>query len=244
MDLAGRRAARGRGVPLRVLLAFIVLFSVMPAGGCGKSGKAASTSRAASSKSVGTVAVAPSPSITGDTDGDDEANASHAGDADNDDSKPTDQDNDSDSNGKSYFDADDAQFRRYGHAAGRRDRLRIARLVKRYYKAAAAGDGMSGCALMAVPLAGSLPQTLAGSAGPPYTRGVGNTCRGVLKAVFVHYHRQLAAHLPTLSVSDVRLEGSQGNVVVRFDGLPGRIIGVARERGAWKINAVVDLELP
>jgi hypothetical protein len=216
----------------------------MPAGGCGKSGKAPSVSRLASSKPRPTATVPPSPSITGDTDSDDEANARSASDGDNDDSKPTDQDNDSDSNGRSYFDADDAQFRRYGHAANRHDRRAIATLVERYYDAAAARDGVSGCALMAAPLAGSLAQTLAGPAGPPYTRGAGSACPAVLKAAFVHYHRQLAAHLPTLSVSDVRVEGSDGNVVLAFRGLPGRFIGVARERGAWKIDAVVDLELP
>lgn len=219
-----------------------MLFCLVSIGGCGKgSGTAPSASRSVSS---GAAPVPPSPSIADDTDEDDEANVGNASDGDNDDHKPTDGDNDSDSRGKSYFDADDSELRRHGHTASRSERRVIVDLVERYYRASVAGDGEGGCMLMAAPLAKSLPQTLSSPSGPPYTRGAGSTCPPVLRAVFLHYHRQLAAHLPTLSVSDVRLEGSEGNVVLRFKGLPGRFIDVARERGAWKVDAVVDLELP
>jgi len=207
-------------------------------GGASYDARQASTSSATSSR-----AVPPSSSLTGDYDGDDDPGEKLSrNDGDNDDARPTDQDNDSDSNGKSYFDSDDDSVRRFGHAASTADRKAVVSLVKRYFAAAAAEDGMTACSLLASAFAKSLPETLGGAGGPPYARGA--TCAAVTSGIFAHYHRQIAAHAATLEVPGVRVEGAEAMVVLAFRGLPGRSTRVAREHGVWRVDSLLDIELP
>jgi hypothetical protein len=189
-------------------------------------------------------AIPPSPSVTGDYDPDDERfhNRKHGSDADNDDAKPTDRDNDSDNRTHSYFDADDRSMRDFGRAASTRDRRAIERLVWRYFAVADAEDGATACTMIVSTLARAIPEDLGRGAGPLYARGA--TCGAVVSKIFVHYHRQIAAHVPTLAVSDVRVSGDRGVAVMAFKGLPGRLMHVVRERGTWMVGGVLDLELP
>jgi hypothetical protein len=200
---------------------------------------AGSTSRSASA------AVGPSPSITGDYDGDDDYGAKLQSDGDNDDSTmPKDRDNDNvgDDSGNSYFDADDEVVRLSGHVASAVDRTAITRLVKRYFAVANAEDGMTACSMIVSSFAKSVPETLGRPPGPPYARGT--TCAAVMSKVFAHYHRQLAAHATTLEVNGVRVDRGIGVAVLAFRTLPGRQIRVAREGGVWRMDALLDLELP
>jgi hypothetical protein len=165
------------------------------------------------------------------------------GDADNDDSKlPKDGDNDSDNATGSYYDKDDQGVRYFGHAANPTDRRAVTALVKRYYVTAVAQDGSAGCALIASPLAKSVAETLGQAMGQPDLRG--NTCATVMSKVYKLNHRQLLAYEPTLEVTGVRLEGGSGRAILGFKDLPGRQIGVTRESGVWKIQALIDTELP
>jgi hypothetical protein len=190
------------------------------------------------------MAVPPSMSVTGDYDSDDDPGEKHRrDDGDNDDiTGPKDRDNDTDSSGKSYFDSDDSSVLRFGHAADPADTKTIASLVKRYFAAATAENGKKACSMLTTDFVKSVPEVQGGGSGPPYARG--KSCVEVLSGIFVHYHRQLAAHNPSLKVAAVRLAGREGLVALAFKGLPGRSTRVEREDGTWRIDSLLDIELP
>ena len=216
----------------------VLCLCVVACGGASRGVGSASRSTAEAA-----AAMQPSNSITGDYDGDDDYSNQGSNDGDNDDStQPKDRDNDSDSSGKSYFDSDDSSVRGFGHAAGPVEGKRIASLIKRYFAAANAGDGATACSMMVSSIAKSIPEDIGGPAGPLYARGT--TCATVVSRAFEHYHRQLAAHTGTLEIADIRVSRSKGVVVLAFEKLPGRQIHVARESGVWKVDALLDAELP
>jgi hypothetical protein len=132
----------------------------------------------------------------------------------------------------------------FGHAADTSDTRAIAALVKRYYTAAAREDGAAACSMIYVTLAEALPEDYgAGSPGPPYLRA-GTTCAGVMQLLFKHYHGQLTAELPLLRVARMRLDRRHGLAILRFGTMPERQISVLRERRTWKIDTIIDYEIP
>lgn len=226
-----------------VLLPVGLVCVVMTA--CGETGKSTG-SRSQRSSSVATTVAAdrpPAPGyLTGDYDNDDRRGGQYD-DADNDDStQPKDRDNDSDNTSGSYYDKDDDSALDYGHAASPSEASVITTLVKRYYAAAAADDGRTACSLIVSSFANSVPQYLGRPPGAAYARG--NTCAAVVTKVFNAYIQQLRAYATMLHVARVRVEGDQGIAVLGFQTLPGRQIHLAREGGVWKIDALLDSELP
>lgn len=132
----------------------------------------------------------------------------------------------------------------YGHAAGPADRRAITALVKRYYAAAAAGDGTQACSMLYITLSESVAEDQGHeSAGPAY-QSQGTTCPTVMALMFKHFHEQLAAKLPLLKVSRVRLHRHRGVAILSFGSMPERRIAVLRERRTWKIVGLLDGELP
>jgi hypothetical protein len=130
-----------------------------------------------------------------------------------------------------------------GHSASEPDRRSITTLVRRYYAAALAGDGARGCSLLYSPLAESVPSTYgSGPAGLPYAHG--STCETVLTNLFGHFHAQLAAEVPKLAVRRVLLYERHGAAVLGFGALPERQILVIREVDVWRVDALIDQELP
>lgn len=217
---------------LLTLPAIVLLSTGAVACGRGSTGSEASTA----SSAIPTLRY-----LSGDYDNDDYD--SHGYDADNDDSKkPRDRDNDSDNESGSYYDSDDDSVRYFGHAASATDRRAITALVKRYYAVAAAENGRSACSMIASSIAKSVPEDLGRAPGPPYLHG--GTCAVVVSKLFFQNHRQLAIYASTLRVTGVRLIGNRGLAVLGFRTLPGRQIGVMRESGMWKIDALLDGELP
>lgn len=179
--------------------------------------------------------------LSGDYDGDDYY--ANRGDADNDDSHILkDRDNDADSKNHSYYDADDGMVRSFGRAASAVDRGAIMALVRRYYSAAAAEDGRAGCSMLLGSVARSIPQTLGRPPGPPYLAG--SACGAIVTKVFEQDHRQLAIYAKRLHVADVRVAGDHGVVVLDVRPLPARQILVKREGDVWKVDTLLDNELP
>jgi hypothetical protein len=209
--------------------------------GCGDAGQGPrSTNNAAASRAA--QSFEPSLSVTGDYDRDDSYADGRYSDGDNDDAKATDRDNDSDNRTHSYYDDDDSGVRRFGHPAGTGDRRAVEGLVKRYFTAASAEDGAAACSMIVSIFAKSVPEDLGRPPGPVYARG--STCATVMSKIFAHYHRQLAIHAATLRFGGVRVSGGKGVAVLAFKGLPGRQIHVAQEKHVWKMDALLDLELP
>lgn len=180
---------------------------------------------------------------SGDYDRDDLVDGQSVNDGDNDDSTgQKDRDGDSDNSSNTYYDKDDRTVRGFGHAASAADRRAIAALVKRYYMAAAAADGTTACSTIESSIAKAVPEALGTSAGPSYARG--DTCAVVMSKIFRASHRQLAAYAARIQVARVRLDRGSGLAVLSFGTLPARQIPVIREGSAWKLEAVLDSELP
>jgi hypothetical protein len=141
-----------------------------------------------------------------------------------------------DTNNNSVLDA--------GQAASAPDKRAIVALVKRYYAAAAAEDGAAACSMLYTTIAETVPEDYGTSPpGPPYARGT--TCPAVMTLIFKHEHRQLATKNAKLKVSRVRRTGEhQRLAVLSFDGLPERDIQVTHEGRTWKLEALLDSELP
>lgn len=179
----------------------------------------------------------------GDYDEDDYARSARGSDADNDDiAGHRDQDNDADSNAGGYRDSDDAVISAYGREATLAVRLAVASLVKRYYAAAAAGDGALGCSLIYPVMEKTIAPDLGRPPGPAYLRG--GSCAAVMSKLFVRDRTQLKAFNSTLKVGAVRVEHGRGFALLGFGGPPERQIAVRRDGRDWKIDALLDSELP
>jgi hypothetical protein len=131
----------------------------------------------------------------------------------------------------------------FGHAAGTSDKQTITALLKRYYAAAAAEDGARACSMLYSTLAEAVPEDYGQSPpGQPYMRGT--TCPAVMTLLFKHFHPQITLELPRLDVARVRLIEHHGLAVLHFGAMPERKIAVAREGHTWKVEALLDGEVP
>jgi hypothetical protein len=139
--------------------------------------------------------------------------------------------------GKEAPDDARAVLAEYGSEAGQADERAIAALVKSYYAAAAAGDGAKACSL----LTRSLAATLAESSG----RSAGKGCAAPLSRLFEQQHTHLLADdVATMVVTAVHIKGNAGLAVLGFRRAPEGSTIVEREGGAWRINALLDNEMP
>jgi hypothetical protein len=145
--------------------------------------------------------------------------------------------------GAGYDDTNNNSLLDFAHAASASDKQAITALVKRYYAAAAAEDGAKACSMLYFTLAEAVPEDYGQSPpGQPYM--LGKTCPVVMTKLFKHFHSQVAAHNATLKVTRVRLNQHHGLAVLSFGRMPERQISVAREGHTWKIEALLDSELP
>lgn len=132
----------------------------------------------------------------------------------------------------------------FGRAASPAERRAVAALLRRYYAAALAGDGPAACGMIVSSFAEAIGEDYGeGSAGAPYLQSA-TTCAGVLDLLFRHYHAQLAVEEPRLEVRRVRLVNHRGFAILSFGSMPEREISVAREGHVWKLQAMLDNELP
>jgi hypothetical protein len=152
---------------------------------------------------------------------------------------PTDSDEDNDNPGSGRYDADDSPVLRFGHAASAVEMRAISSLVRRYYAAGAAGDGASACSLLYSLLADSVVEEYAGSPGLR-----SKTCAEVLSKLFKQRHRELAGDVAALKTTVVRVGGDRGLSLVRFGATRERRVLLRRERGAWKMDVLLDVGVP
>lgn len=161
-------------------------------------------------------------------------------------SAPTDfakADADKDNDFSAYDDKHHRELVDFGHAASAAERHTITTLIKRYYTAAAAGDGAAACSMLYRSFARAVPEDYGTSPpGPSYIQA--KTCSGALTKLFAHFHGQIAAEFPILKVTHVRLRERNGLVLLSFQKLPERQISVIREGHTWRLDALLDSELP
>jgi hypothetical protein len=143
-----------------------------------------------------------------------------------------------------YDDTSNNSVLDYGHAASARDKRAVAALIKRYYAVAGTEDGATACSMIPSKLASSVVEDYGrGSAGPSYMRS-GTTCPATMVLLFKHFKSQLKTEIPQLKIARVRLVGHRGLAVLSFGTMPERQIHVAREGGTWKVQELLDDELP
>jgi hypothetical protein len=147
---------------------------------------------------------------------------------------------------ESYRDSDDEPVLAYGHPATPAEAHLIGALVKRYYMAAAAGDGEGACALTSPGLRAAVPdhyEEELGSnmpAGRPVPRDA-HSCAAVLSALFERLHAELSA---SVAVTGVRVSGTYGYAFVGSPTLPASSIMVAREGGSWMVDSLLGQPVP
>jgi hypothetical protein len=134
-------------------------------------------------------------------------------------------------------DTDDHQaILAFGGTADAADQRAVTIAVKRYYAAAAAGDGARGCSL----LVSSLAATVASDYG--HTRYLrGGSCAAVLSKLFRRRHAELVADRDTLEVLPARVRGDLIVALLSWtqSSREGQIV-LRRERGAWKLAGLLD----
>jgi hypothetical protein len=155
-----------------------------------------------------------------------------------------DSDNDTDSRGAhGYYDWDDSNILAYGHAAVAREAATIARTVKQYYAAAARADGRTACRLASSTLTRTIISQYSQALG--FSRSSPKSCASVMSKLLHTLHAQLSDENATLKVSVARVEGPLGRVPLGIHGAPPkRYAQVRREHGSWKIESMLDYEVP
>ncbi|MGC2373174.1 MAG: hypothetical protein WA484_04790 [Solirubrobacteraceae bacterium] len=163
--------------------------------------------------------------------------AKPAGDSDND----NDNDNDvADNAGKGYYDKDDGVISGFGHAADARDEHAVTVVVKRYYEAAAAGDGATACSLTYPIFAKAIPEDYGQEPGPSYLRGA-KTCAAVMSLFFEHEHQRLTA---ALEVTGVRMGDGEALVLLGSKTESASFVALKRSHGAWRVDELLGFPLP
>lgn len=142
-----------------------------------------------------------------------------------------DRDNDGDHND------DDNQFLYYGHAASVSEERSSVALVKRYYAAAAAANGVKACSLLVPLLAETIAEEAAGA-----TTLHGKTCPIVASELFRRHHRELSEKRAALTVYAVRINGDRGLILIEFPAIAHELRQTSERRIArdWRIDKVFD----
>ena len=141
---------------------------------------------------------------------------------------------------KGYYDADDGAIRAYGHAAGAGTARVLSAIVKRYYRAAAAGDGVDACSLLERELAQTTAQAAANPADPSYLRGA-DSCQAVASLLLKHRPGGIDG---AIVVTAVRIDGARADVLLGSRTMPAAYIELQREAGAWRIDELLGSPLP
>jgi hypothetical protein len=134
---------------------------------------------------------------------------------------------------------DDMTIFSFGKPADAKDTQAITEVANRYYRAAAAGDGATGCALTLASLARTLPEDFGRPPGPVYMRG--STCATVMSKLFDHSHRELTG---LVEVVAVRVKGNEGLALLRSRTLRWAYTRLQRERGVWRFTKLIGAALP
>lgn len=152
----------------------------------------------------------------------------------------SDSDKDADEHQKGPSNEDMGEMVTASHGARPADKRAIAAVVKRYYAAAVAGDGATGCSLLDPALAEATAHEQT-----PIAAGTGKSCAASLSRLFAQQHKRLAAEEPaTMVVTGVHVDGDAGLVTLGFRAAPEGELVLQRDSGVWKVDALFESGLP
>jgi hypothetical protein len=138
----------------------------------------------------------------------------------------------------SLFDGDDREVRYFGHPASEQDRRSITALIDHYYAAAAAGDGGVACSMIDASLVDALVAQPGRVSATPSSAD--RSCATAMSRLFAHVPGRSAADMATTKVIGVRVRGSEGLALLHLRDSATRDMPVAREGGAWRVEAFFD----
>ncbi len=129
----------------------------------------------------------------------------------------------------------------YPIESDRNARHAIESVVEKYYSAAERGDGATACELLYPALAEGLLEAHAISG-----QGTSKSCGQAASLLFQRQHEQLVAdEVATMVVTDVRVDrGNMGIEFLGFKRMPEAEILVERDRHAWKVDSLLDSNVP
>jgi hypothetical protein len=159
-----------------------------------------------------------------------------AGDGDEDADSKRDNDNDPSAdrgnanNNQLYIDRDDRGELVFGPAADPADKTKITELVRRYYAAAADGDGISACTMLVPGQARRVPADAGLLAF--FLRG-SKSCSIALTRLFRHFHTSLIA---PVVVTAVQLNGNRALALLGSTTMHASYITMRRSHGVWRIE--------
>lgn len=142
---------------------------------------------------------------------------------------------------------EDRRQRSWGREAAPAQRHAVAKLVRRYYGAALAGDGAAVCGLLAPAFAhgnaarGAVPPEYVALMDPSDLRG--RRCAQIATRVLAASRVQLQAEGDSPLVSDVRVLGRRALALLAFRTMPERLLRAVHERGWWRLVQVLDSEI-
>jgi hypothetical protein len=123
-----------------------------------------------------------------------------------------------------------------GTEAGQPDRRMIAALIKSYYAAAAAGNGVEACPI----LHRTARETLAEGHGSS-TQARANACATGATSFFRQQHQILLTdRVTTMTIVDIRLTGRLAIALVGFRNAPIGMLRLEREGAQWKLLSLLD----
>jgi hypothetical protein len=144
---------------------------------------------------------------------------------------------------------DDVRMREFGKPASGGDKRKIAAVVEDYYKLAVEANGVAACSLLYSTLAKNptivkvTPRDYL--TPPPLPRVVsGENCARAASRAFTKEHPLLTVKQATLQVTGVRVRRSHAVAILGFRNTPQRWIPLTLERHKWKIDSLLDHELP
>jgi hypothetical protein len=138
----------------------------------------------------------------------------------------------------SYHDEDDMTAVVVGHSASTADTRAIAALVKRYYAAAAAGDGKRACSMMLPRLVRTIPVEY-GKFGASYMRGA-STCSALEARLFAHLRARITS---AIRVTEVRVSNSNAWAFFGSKTTPPEVVSLARNGASWWISEPIGTRL-
>lgn len=134
------------------------------------------------------------------------------------------------------IDADDYALLHFGRVASRNEVKRISALIRRYYAAAAAKNGLTACSMLYLATARSVAEEEGRRFGMR-----GSKCAAVMSRIFEQHHRLLIAEMTSLKVLRVRTDGVNGLLLLRFGHRARpREQSVRRVGAEWKIARSLD----
>jgi len=149
-----------------------------------------------------------------------------------------DQDGDIDSLGQGgRYDTDNDAILTWGPPADAADRAAIVALLKRYYTAAAAGEGAKACTMLDPLIAETVEEDRHAGRGPRLPRG--SMCAQIMASMFQQRHRELVENLAAFLITAVQRRGNLAMALTDFS--PTRVLQVLvrRDQGVWKMNTTL-----